>query len=79
MARPSLSEHLADYERKRESLKDMKQVAEALRNAIRDNVTKMLADAEREYQDAAAMHSMGKVGHEGGRIAAFKAVLELLT
>jgi hypothetical protein len=42
---------------------------------LRLKVSDMLEAAEAAYQDAAAMHSMGKVSHHGGRISALKAVL----
>jgi hypothetical protein len=43
-----------------------------------NEVRKMLADAERKFQDAAAMHSMGKVSYYSGQIAALKAVLKVV-
>ena len=45
---------------------------------LRSQVQSMLEAAEAAYQDAAAMHSMGKVSHHGGRISALKAVIELI-
>tara|TARA_R110000796_G_scaffold68034_4_gene156039 strand:+ start:750 stop:893 length:144 start_codon:yes stop_codon:yes gene_type:complete len=37
----------------------------------------MLRDAQAKYNDAARMHSMGRVGHFGGRVSALKEVIEL--
>jgi hypothetical protein len=55
----------------------IKQEREARVDAPND-VRKMLADAERKFQDAAAMHSMGKVSYYSGQIAALKAVLKVV-
>lgn len=41
------------------------------------DIEKMLADAEKKYDDAARMHFDGKVNFESGRRAALKAVLQL--
>lgn len=41
------------------------------------DIEKMLAAADKAYDDAARFHSMGKVNFEAGRRAALKAVLQL--
>lgn len=41
------------------------------------DIEKMLAQADKAYDDAARMHAMGKVNFEAGRRAALKAVLQL--
>jgi hypothetical protein len=45
---------------------------------MREKIERMLAEAERDFDRAAAAHAMGKVSHAAGRIAALKAVLDLL-
>ena len=45
---------------------------------MKTKIEQMLAEAERTYQSAAAMHAMSKVSFESGRIAALKAVLKLI-
>lgn len=56
-------------------------VARAMRRdraELREQIEKLLDEAGKAYNDAAAMHAMGKVGHFGGKIAAFQAVLKLI-
>ena len=45
---------------------------------MKTQIERMLAEAKRRYNDAAAMHSMGKVSYEGGKVDALKEVLKLL-
>jgi hypothetical protein len=45
---------------------------------LRSAIERMLAEAERDYQSAAASHAMGKVSQAAGRISALKAVIKLL-
>ena len=40
-------------------------------------IEKMLAQADKAYDDAARFHAMGKVNFEAGRRAALRAVLQL--
>lgn len=74
MRRPSLSEQLDNYATTSEVATEMVQARLDTMNEVR----KMLADAERKYQEAAAMHFPGKVQFYGGQIAALKAVIEVL-
>lgn len=72
--RETLAEQLDAHEVNRD-------VARAMRRdqaELFEQVCKMLDDARKEYNHAAAMHSMGKVSHYGGKIAALEAVLKLI-
>lgn len=45
---------------------------------MKTKIERMLAEAERRYQEAAAMHFKSKCSYEGGRVDALKAVLKLI-
>lgn len=48
------------------------------RNDLQQEVIRMFEDAQKRYQDAAAMHFTSKCSFEGGRKAALQAVLALI-
>lgn len=74
MRRPSLSEQLDNYAVTSEIATEMVQARLDTLNEVR----KMLSEAERKYQEAAAMHFTGKVQFYGGQIAALKEVLKVV-
>lgn len=74
MKRETLTEQLAAHRVNGDVLREMK----ADRAALVGDVKKLLDDAKAKYQDAAAMHAMGKVSYYGGQIDAFKKIMDLI-
>ena len=48
------------------------------RNDLQQDVIRMLEEAQKQYQHAAAMHFKSKCSYEGGRVDALKKVLNLI-
>jgi hypothetical protein len=70
----TLAEQLDGHDINRDVAREMRRDQARLR----EDIEKLIDAARKNYNSAAAMHSMDRVSHFGGKIAALQDVLKLI-